>query len=112
MSTVRVENWFLVDSQSLEGLGQAELAQAEFVNSSFKATIILNKYESNCLRDWLAQRWKAKSLEGTCVFEVESSKLIISLTISASCLTEAKTKFEHWLKQVCLERKQAIESRR
>lgn len=112
MNTAYPGNWFLIDGCAVDGLGQGELLQSAATPSEFKASLILNNYESNCLRDWLAQRWAAKSLEQTCVFEADHSKLIISLAINANNAFDAKEKFESWLARVFSERESASNSRR
>ncbi len=104
-------NWFLINEQLVEGLGQAELLQSWSCPSEFQATLVLNSYESNCLRDWLSQRWLAKSLEQTCIFELEYSKLHVSRLMLANNVLDAKEKFELWLQAVLADRTNAAQSR-
>jgi hypothetical protein len=104
-------NWFLINEQLVEGLGHAELLQSWSCPSEFQATLVLNSYESNCLRDWLSQRWLAKSLEQTCIFELEYSKLHVSRLMLANNVLDAKEKFELWLQAVLADRAKAAQSR-
>ncbi|VWX36152.1 conserved hypothetical protein [Limnobacter sp. 130] len=104
-------NWFLIDQQAVEGLGHGELLQSSSCPSDFQATLVLNSYESNCLRNWLSQRWRAKSLEQTCVYEAEHSTLLISMAMSAINLLAAREKFEAWLQAVLLDQLSAAQSR-
>lgn len=101
-----------VDSRVVVGLGQGELLQSTATPSEFKAKIILNSYESNCLRDWLAHRWNSKSLEGTCVSMVDGLNLIVTLVIVANNLLDAKTQFDEWVDAVINEREQSHLSRK
>ena len=66
---------------------------------------------SSCLRDWLSQRWLAKSLEQTCIFELEYSKLHVSRLMLANNVLDAKEKFELWLQAVLADRTKAAQSR-
>lgn len=111
MTQTNSGNWFLVDETSVEGLGHCELLQSSLCPANFQAILVLNSYESNCLRDWLSQRWLAKSLEQTGIFELEHSKLIISKAMSAINLLDAKDKFEVWLQAVLTDRSNAAQSR-
>lgn len=92
--------WIVSVSQCLPGLGRGELLQSEFASSGYLARIVLNSYESNCLRDWLAQRWKLPSLHQTRVAYSECNSLTISLQFQANDLAISKTVFSVWLKQV------------
>lgn len=104
-------NWFLVDERPVEGLGHGELLQSSLCPSDFQASLVLNSYESNCPRDWLSQRWLAASLEQTCVFNRDNSKLVISKTLSAKNLLDAKEKFGQWIQAVLGDRVKAAENR-
>lgn len=111
MTQTNSGNWFLVDETAVEGLGHGELLQSSSCPANFQAILVLNSYESNCLRDWLSQRWLAKSLEQTGIFELEHSRLIISKAMSAVNLLDAKEKFEVWLEAVLADRSTAVQSR-
>jgi hypothetical protein len=111
MSPSPPRDWFLVDERPIEGLGHGTLLQSSLSPSDFQASLILNSYESNCLRDWLSQRWLAKSLEQTCVFNSDHSRLIISKNISAGNLHDAKEKFRLWIQAVLSDRTKAAQSR-
>ena len=104
-------SWFLIDQQPLEGLGHGELFQSSSCPSDFQAALELNSYESNCLRDWLSQRWLAKSLEQTCICETDQSRLLVSKSMSAASLLDAKERFEFWLQAVSADRAKAAQSR-
>jgi hypothetical protein len=106
------KNWFLVHNHSFHSLGQAELLQSGSESKSYKATIFLNSYESNCIRDWLSLRWTAVALQNTCVFEGSQSQLKISLLLAADSLPAAKVAFQHWLNQVAGAREAALQCRR
>lgn len=108
----RSSGWVQVDSRVVVGLGQGELLQSTASGFEFKAKIMLNSYESNCLRDWLAYRWSSKSLEGTCVSMVDGISLVITLIIVANSLPDAKKQFDNWLEVVSKEREQAHLSRK
>ena len=105
------EKWFLINDQLVEGLGHAELSHSWACPSEFQATLVLNNYESNCLRDWLSQRWLAKSLEQTCIFELEYSKLLVSRRMSANNVLDAKEKCELWIQAVLADRVKVAQSR-
>lgn len=111
MSPSYPSNWFLIDEQPVEGLGHGELFQSSLCPSDFQATLVLNNYESNCLRDWLSQRWLAKSLEQSRIFEADQSGLLVSKAMSAANLIDAKERFEFWLKSVSVDRAKAAQSR-
>lgn len=112
MSQISSGSWLLVDETSVEGLGHCELSQSSSCLSEFQAVLVLNSYESNCLRDWLSQRWLAKSLEQTEILERGNSRLVISKYMSAINLLEAKEKLEVWLNAVQSDRISAAQSRR
>lgn len=112
MSSSVPGKWFLVEERPVEGLGQAKLMHSASAPTEFEATLTLNNYESNCLRDWLAQRWNANSLQQTCLSENEHSKLQVSFAITAANLMGAKEKFEAWVDAVCTERASAIACRK
>lgn len=99
-----ISKWIVSDSQCVPGLGRGELLQSEFKPTRFLARIVLNSYESNCLRDWLAQRWKSPSLRQTCVAYSECKSLSISMPFHADDLPGSKTAFEAWLKHVVEDR--------
>ena len=69
-------NWYLLESCCVDGLGLGQLWQSGSSPVLFKAQIVLNNYESNCLRDWLSQRWKARSLERTTIATKKPGDLI------------------------------------
>lgn len=96
--------WIVSANQTVPGLGLAELLQSQFAQSSFLARIVLNRYESNCLRDWLAQRWKSPSLMYTSITYSECSSLLINRSFQADNLADSKTDFEAWLKHVLEDR--------
>jgi len=108
----RSSGWMQVDSRVVVGLGQGELLQSTATPSEFKAQIILNSYESNCLRDWLAHRWDSTSLEGTCVSLVDDQSLIVTLFIVANNLADANQQFDTWLDLVVAQREQSHLSRK
>lgn len=112
MSLTSSRDWVLVQSCCVDGLGQGELMQSVLSPLDFQAEIKLNSYESNCLRDWLAQRWKASSLETTCVSLHNDLGLMVTLIFNANNLFDAKERFEAWLSAVLLDRENAIRSRR
>lgn len=111
MSFASLQNWILVDSCCIEGLGQGELMQSAHSSVGFKATIVLNSYESNCLRDWLAHRWKSMSLAQTCLLLHDDKGLVVTLPFEAKNLIDAKQKFGAWLSEVLVERERAANSR-
>lgn len=104
-------NWFLIDEQPVDGLGHGQIFQSSSCPSDFQVKLVLNSYESNCLRDWLSQRWLAKSLEQTCVFETDQSCLFVSKAMSAASLLDAKERFELWLQAVLADRTRTAQSR-
>jgi hypothetical protein len=99
-----ISKWIVSDSQCVPGLGRGELLQSEFTPTRFLARLVLNSYESNCLRDWLAQRWKSPSLRQTCVAYSECKSLSISLSFQAKDHSGSKTVFDAWLKHVLEDR--------
>lgn len=111
-STTVAGQWFLIEERPIEGLGQAKLMVSAASPSEFEATLMLNNYESNCLRDWLAHRWNAKSLQQTRLFEKDHSKLLVSLAITAVNLVNAKEKFEAWLLEITADRATAAACRK
>jgi hypothetical protein len=112
MSPSPSRDWFLVEERPVEGLGHGELLQSSLCSSDFKVSLILNSYESNCFRDWLSQRWLAKSLEQTCVFNADNSRLVVSKNMSASNLRDAKEKFGCWVQAVLSDKAKAAQIRR
>lgn len=98
------DKWIVTASQCLPGLGRGELLQSEFEPTRFLAKIALNSYESNCLRDWLAQRWKSPSLRQACISYSECNSLSIKLPFLAENLSGSKAVFEAWLKHVLEDR--------
>lgn len=112
MSFAPLQNWILVDSCCVEGLGQGELMQSAHSPVGFKAKIVLNSYESNCLRDWLAHRWKSMSLKQTCLSLHDGQGLVVTLPFDAKNLIDAKQKFGAWLSAVLLDRESAANSRK
>ncbi len=106
------QNWFVVDSRCVEGLGRGELSQSVRSPSLFNAQIILNSYESNCLRDWLSQRWKSASLNQTSLVFLADSALLITLLFEEKSLVEAKKRFDSWVMSVLLDREKAANSRK
>lgn len=96
--------WIVSANQTVPGLGRGELLQSQFAQSSFLARIVLNRYESNCLRDWLAQRWKSPSLTYTSITYSECSSLSINRPFLAKDLVESKADFEAWLKHMLEDR--------
>lgn len=105
-------DWFLLDGRPVQGLGEGELLQSAATPIEFKSRVMLNSYESNCLRDWLAQRWSAKSLEQTTVFLGADSGLLIEKPMVENNALAAKTAFEAWVPSVVLDREQFIQSRK
>lgn len=105
-------NWVRVENRGVSGLGQAELFQSVIEPSDFQAKLILNSYESNCLRDWLAQRWNAQSLEHCCVVLLNDQNLIVTLSLTAITLQEARGKFDGWLDSVLKDRESSHLSRK
>lgn len=103
--------WFVVGDQLLNNLGQAELLQSGLNNQEFKASLVLNSYESNCLRDWLALRWKANSLDNSQVSITPQSRLRISRHFKADELQAARVTFGAWLLQVASDREKALQCR-
>lgn len=93
-------------------MGQGELVQSVHSPAEFKAKIALNSYESNCLRDWLAHRWKSMSLKQTCLLLHDDLGLVVTLPLTANSLLDAKEKFGLWLSQVVVDRQNAAHSRK
>ncbi|WP_334119833.1 hypothetical protein [Limnobacter sp.] len=112
MSFTSSRDWIVVDSRCVEGLGQGDLMQSAISPVDFQAEIKLNSYESNCLRDWLAQRWRASSLEKTCISLHNDLGLMVTLIFNANNLFDAKERFEAWLSAVLVDRESAIHSRK
>lgn len=107
-----IGKWIISSNQCVPGLGRGELLQAEFAPSRFLARIVLNSYESNCLRDWLAQRWKSPSLRQTCIAYSEGCNLSVNLLFTANDLPNSKTVFEGWMKDVLEDRERLKEFRK
>lgn len=103
---------YVVDESLLEGLGLGVLAQSRTSHTHFMMTLTLNSYESNCLRDWLAQRWKAASLENTCLYVNTQSRLVIGLLQVHSQVEQAQKAFRSWLLQVQADRQAFSASRK
>lgn len=104
--------WIICSTQCVSGLGRGELLQSEFKPDRFHARIVLNSYESNCLRDWLALRWKSPALSQTRITYSEGSSLSISLPILSCELTDSKKIFEAWLKSVLEDRERPEQFRK
>ena len=107
-----LQNWLVVDSRGVEGLGRGELNQSVHSPSVFSAQITLNNYESNCLRDWLSHRWKSASLNQTSLLFLADNALLVTLLFEEKNLIDAKKRFEGWLADVLLDREKAANSRR
>jgi hypothetical protein len=99
-----VIKWIVSASQTVPGLGRGELLQSEFEQSHYRARIVLNSYESNCLRDWLAQRWQFPSLLHTSITHSECHSLSINWSFLADELADSKSVFESWIKHVLEDR--------
>lgn len=106
-----VANWYLLESCCVDGLGLGQLWQSGSSPVSFKAQIVLNNYESNCLRDWLSQRWSARSLERTTIALQHDQRLMLNLPLEAPSIQQAVEQFRLWISLTLKEREQAIESR-
>lgn len=112
MSFASAQTWILVDNRCVEGLGHGELMQSAHSPVTFKAQIALNNYESNCLRDWLAHRWKSMSLKQTRLLLQDDLGLVVTLPFEAKSLLDAKEKFGEWLSAVLVDRETAANSRK
>lgn len=106
------QNWILVDGCPVEGLGQGELLQSANAPFDFIAKIVLNSYERNCLRDWLAHRWKSASLKQASLSLHGDLGLVVTLHFNEKGLCDAKDRFGAWLSAVLLDRESAINSRK
>lgn len=104
-------NWYLLESCCVDGLGLGQLWQSGSSPILFKAQIVLNNYESNCLRDWLSQRWKARSLERTTIVLQHDQRLMLNLPLEAASIQKAVEQFRTWLSSTLKEREQAIQAR-
>lgn len=106
-----VANWYLLESCCVDGLGLGQLWQSGSTPLLFKAQIVLNNYESNCLRDWLSQRWKAQSLQHTTIALQHDQRLMLNLPLEAPSIQTAVEQFRAWLSSTLKEREQAIQAR-
>jgi hypothetical protein len=105
-------DWFLIHSCAVDSLGRGELFQSLGYPDKFKAKLILNNYESNCLRDWLAQRWKSRSLDRACLYFSENNTISITVPVFSETIPNSKEIFKNWLIYVASERVLSIQSRK
>jgi len=104
-------NWYLLESCCVDGLGLGQLWQSGYDPLVFKAQVVLNNYESNCLRDWLSQRWKSISLERTTIVFQHDQRLMLTLPLEAASIQKAVEQFRFWLSSTIKERERAIQAR-
>lgn len=91
-------DWIILGTEKpLNSLGFSRLWHSASAPSLFQIELVLNPYESRCLRDWLARRWQFKSLCFVSMICNESMSLVIKRPFSAPNSLTAAEFHDHWL---------------
>ncbi len=104
--------WIILGNEKpVANLGFSQLWYSGSTPSLFQIELVLNPYESRCLRDWLARRWQFKSLCFVSIVCNESMSLVLKRPFSASDSSSAIDFHECWLEGLVKEIEKARNAR-